>query len=520
MPNGRAITTAALTMSALVVLGSAASAAPAPAPDLLQVAGTQATQLLGALDTGVAGGSKSVTLVLASQDEAGLDDYIAHPHAPLSTQEFQQRFGPSQQALDQVRGWADQHGLQVQHEPGTQVVHVTGPAQQVGQAFGTSIHTYRAGASTYSAASAPAQLPPGVAGVTASVVGLSASPKLHPVHAQAQPQPRVGHSPQDLQKLYGAPPGDTGAGQAVAILGSGDLQQVRKDLVQFEDQFRLPHVPLNEIPVDGGSKDTSNAAEWDLDTQYSSGMAPDLSRIDFYSTSSLDDKALVDAAARWVGDDTTRSASESLGECERDAANSGFLRSQDELMKRAAAQGQTLFASSGDSGSQCQEGAGEGVDFPASGQNVVSVGGTTAPGTDQKDQSAWKGSGGGISAVEPAAEYQRAVGGQFRGDKRPVPDVSLLADPVTGYDIVNNGVPQVIGGTSGGAPSWNGIWARAQQRADGHLGFGGPLLYDAPQSAFQDITRGSNGDYQAGDGYDYVTGRGTPDIADLLDHLE
>jgi subtilase family serine protease len=97
-----------------------------------------------------------------------------------------------------------------------------------------------------------------------------------------------------------------------------------------------------------------------------------------------------------------------------------------------------------------------------------------------------------------------------------VPDVSLDADPESGYQVVVSGTLQTIGGTSASAPSWQGIWARAQGAHAGSLGFAGPVIYNTePGAAFHDITLGSNG-FPALPGWDYATGRGTPDITQFV----
>ena len=77
-----------------------------------------------------------------------------------------------------------------------------------------------------------------------------------------------------------------------------------------------------------------------------------------------------------------------------------------------------------------------------------------------------------------------------------------------GYDVVVNGTVEVIGGTSASAPSWQGIWARAQAAHGGTLGFAGPVLYALPAAAFHDITVGTNGLFPATPGWDYTTGSG------------
>lgn len=75
---------------------------------------------------------------------------------------------------------------------------------------------------------------------------------------------------------------------------------------------------------------------------------------------------------------------------------------------------------------------------------------------------------------------------------------------------------QTIGGTSASAPSWQGIWPRAPGAHGGGLGFAGPVIYNTePSAAFHDITLGSNG-FPALPGWDYATGRGTPDITQFV----
>jgi subtilase family serine protease len=100
--------------------------------------------------------------------------------------------------------------------------------------------------------------------------------------------------------------------------------------------------------------------------------------------------------------------------------------------------------------------------------------------------------------------------------RRGVPDVSLDADPESCYDVVVNGTVEEIGGTSASAPSWQGIWARAQAAHGGTLGFAAPVLYGPAAGSFNDITVGTNGLFVATPGWDYTTGLGTPDITKLV----
>ncbi len=92
--------------------------------------------------------------------------------------------------------------------------------------------------------------------------------------------------------------------------------------------------------------------------------------------------------------------------------------------------GAVFFASSGDNGGV--------ISWPSSSANVISVGGTTLTnGASGYTESAWSGSGGGVSAYEPASSYQaKALSDANLGSQlRATPDVSYNADPNTGFAV-------------------------------------------------------------------------------------
>ena len=205
-----------------------------------------------------------------------------------------------------------------------------------------------------------------------------------------------------------------------------------------------------------------------------------------------------------------------------------------DLTTPAGHQGVTFVASTGDYGTYDPE-------YPAFSPNVVAVGGTTlelnADGSTNSE-TAWGntdsglggtfiGSGGGVSAYEAEPSYQSAV--QTTGF-RTTPDVALNADPNTGvwiadtYNLSADKPWAVVGGTSVSAPTWAGLFALANQAraaaGEATLDTSNPTetqqaLYNVPLADFNDITSGSNGAYNAGGGYDLVTGLGSP-VANLL----
>jgi kumamolisin len=74
----------------------------------------------------------------------------------------------------------------------------------------------------------------------------------------------------------------------------------------------------------------------------------------------------------------------------------------------------------------------------------------------------------------------------------------------------------VIGGTSAVAPLWAGLVAVANQQLGNNVGLLQPAIYAAKAAlAFNDITQGNNGAFDAGQGWDPCTGLGSP-IANKL----
>jgi pseudomonalisin len=495
------------------------------------LAGASPLRSSGSSDLGAATGTRSVVLTLAPSDPAGLKALAAQANAPrLSKGQFEERFSPSTASVSAVASWAMSHGLQVSGvTPDRLLVTLTGSTGTLGAALGTRFDRFRApDGSSYVSSTGTATLPASIARTVTAVNGLSDLARAHVdvVHRSATETPGLNFptsfSPQELSSLYDAPGAQAGAGQQVSVIAAGDVSQPKADLATFERKFGLPAVTWNQINVGASSNETEGDDEWDLDTQYSTGFAPGVSQVNVYVGHSLENAAIIATIDRWVTDDMTSQASFSAGECELLASLSGLVEGLDPVLAEAAVQGQTLFTSSGDTGSQCPALVAEngipaglpGVNYPASSPNAIGVGGTTVLGPG--NEIGWYAGGGGTSVVEEAPAFQQHAGGSFTGLERGVPDVALDADPNSGYDVIVGGEEQVIGGTSAGAPSWQGIWARAQGAHGGTLGFAGPVIYAEPEAAFKDITIGDNGLFADTPGWDYVTGRGTPDIAALV----
>ena len=544
MRNG--LTSRAWPAIAAITVTAAMALAPSA---LAQSAGTSAWKVRNATDSGAYSASHmSVTLALTERNQSALDALIAKPHAALAPAQFAAQFGPSAATIDAIRSWASAHGLTVSSVSANRLlVTLSGSSSQLAGALQTGFERFHSAADgNFFAASKPAQLPSAFASNVTAVLGLSSLGKVAvpkpSVRSAAALQagraalPAAGlptslnypatYTPQQLNAMYDAPSSQTGAGQQLAIITEGDVSAPKADLATFEKTYGLPTVTWNQINVGTPSTDTSGDDEWDLDSQYSTAFAPGVTTLNVYVGPSLNDSDILTTINKWVTDDIAQQGSFSAGECDLLADAAGFTAGLDAVLKQADAQGQTMFFSSGDTGSQCPaitgvNGVPAGIpdtNYPASSPYGIGVGGTSVLNNNPLSEIGWYAGGGGLSPIEPAATFQAnaKVLGLAAPPTRGVPDVSLDADPESGYDVVVNGTVEGIGGTSASAPSWQGIWARVNGGHSG-LGFAGPILYSSGESsAFNDITIGANGAYSAGPGYDLVTGLGTPDIAKLV----
>ncbi len=174
--------------------------------------------------------------------------------------------------------------------------------------------------------------------------------------------------------------------------------------------------------------------------------------------------------------------------------------------------GAVFFASSGDNG--------HGVSWPAASANVIAVGGTTLhfdSGGNFSSETAWSGSGGGVSSFIAEPGYQKTFSVPNANNKRAIPDVSYNADPNSGYPVYDSISFHgsrgwfKVGGTSAGAPQWAAIRAISRSVTVNQL------YIDAAkpsQTFLRDIISGTNGSCgyfcTAHPSYDYVTGLGSP----------
>ena len=472
----------------------------------------------------------NVAVPLKLRDTAGLDRFladVADPHSPsyghyLTPSQFADRFGPSRQAFDQVSAYLRARGLKVTGTNG-QAVDATGTTAQVTAAFATPIGRYDRDGKRFFANDRNPVLPASIAGLVQGVSGLNDyAVRHHTVQNHAAPS---GLGPAALRSIYDTNGiGADGSGQTVALWEFDGYK--KSDISTYDQQFGLGSPAPTTVPVDGANYDSSpgqGQAEVSLDIEIVQAMAPKAATLVYEAPNT--DAGELDMANQIVKENKAQVVSISWGLCEQDSTSS-TMTSVDNAFKQGAAQGQSFFAASGDSGSKDCSRSDSGasvvaVDFPASSPNVTGVGGTTltvGSNNSYGSETVWNNSigstGGGVSKVFAAPSWQTGVNG-----KRTVPDVASDGDPNTGYSVYTGGQWQVYGGTSCAAPMWAGWAALYNQKAKARLGAGNAAIYGLKGNTFHDVTTGDNGDFKAGPGYDETTGWGSYDGARLFNAL-
>ena len=207
----------------------------------------------------------------------------------------------------------------------------------------------------------------------------------------------------DIQGLYGS--GVTGAGETIVVVGQSDLStdtnhSNQYDVVTFRSVSNLPPVSLQVLLVPGDNDPgivTGDVDEANLDVEWSGAVARNAL---IYVNSQ---NALFNSLQYAVDQDLAPVISVSYGLCEAQLSSSD-ISSLSALTQQGNAQGQTMVASSGDSGpADCDFSTdpnnpvktathGYAVDIPASLPSVTGVGGTEfSEGNDTGATQYWSG---------------------------------------------------------------------------------------------------------------------------------
>lgn len=343
-------------------------------------------------------------------------------------------------------------------------------------------------------------------------------------NAAARTQKASGAKPWSVPALTAAykwPTGLAGGGViGIVELGGG---WVESDMTPFFQSINQPLPSITDVSVDGTKNSPNQSVGSQDDPDYEVALDIQVAAAAYYAATGKPATIRV----YWAQDiapaiekataDGVDVFSISWGADE--AAWGKTAANQLEAAATAAtAAGIVVFAAAGDNDSSDGGSTPANVDLPAGCPHVIGCGGTLKTKTaetvwnDNPGQSNGEGTGGGYSTLFPKQSWQigapapsAAKSKAKPGKGRMVPDVTANADPDSGYEIYVHGASTSVGGTSAVAPLYAGLFAAFGTK----LGFVTPTLWQN-QTAFTDITKGSNGAYSAAKGPDACSGIGAP----------
>src|SRR5580704_10036440 len=325
-----------------------------------------------------------------------LIDQLQDPKSPsfhqwLTPSQFADSFGVPAADIATVSGWLASHGLQVDRvAPNRMFIEFSGTAGLVGETFHTSIHRLIVSGKEHFGNMSDPKIPEALANV---VVGVHALHDFmpHPMHKDLGAVRRDGSgkwgfvgskpaftftdnsstyyavAPADFATIYNLNPlfaqGYRGAGQTIIVIEDTNIENP-SDVTSFRSSFGLSGYAgtFSQVNPDGCTSPGVNDDEGEaaLDAEWAGATAPDANIVlasckdttVFGGLTALQN--ILSAVEPDAGVDAGAGAlpiiSISYGECESSlgAANASYVTTY----QQAAAQGISIFVSSGDEGSR------------------------------------------------------------------------------------------------------------------------------------------------------------------------
>jgi hypothetical protein len=316
---------------------------------------------------------------------------VQNPNSPayhhwLTPAEFGAKYGAADEDVKTVSAWLTSNGFQVSEVArGKGWIRFSGTAAQVERAFGTEIHAYQVAGAQHianaTALSIPAALTPAVAGVLSmndftkaplhtkvgsvargkngglirsapSSTGATAGAARPNFTSQGATEETL-LAPGDFAKIYDTTPlvkaGNDGTGVSIAIVGRSDISL--SDVEAFRTVFGLPFNDPTMLYANGDPGVVpGDDEEAILDVEWSGAVAPKAT-IDYVIGATTYSTDGVDISAAYIVDNAVAPImSVSFGSCEQQSSQDD-LDFYHDLWEQAAAEGISVFVSSGDAGS-------------------------------------------------------------------------------------------------------------------------------------------------------------------------
>lgn len=474
---------AALALSSAVAAPAIANGTPDASNDRSALSGSIPAWATPSAKVGSAVTSdvRHVQVALSLRDPGGAARLATEASTPgnrqrghfLSAAQFTDQFGPTDDAVRQVRDWLTHAGLAVKGTTSNRMfVDVEGTTGDLERAFGTHLASYRTKISglvrTLTAPESPVTIPRALRGVVSTVIGLDDSGKtIRPQHTTphaagseqhcarwwgeqnntdvpqkypsgAQSNSLCGYTGTSLRAMYGLGSGNQGSGTTIGIVGAYNGSTIEQDASHAASQSGIPPLKPGQYTAvlpDGGFTDQQKcdtegwAGEQALDVQSSHAIAPN-AKLRYYAAKTCLG-GLYDGVVKAVNENAADVLSFSWGNADGERQMAPAVRDQfNSIALQAAIQGQSIMVSTGDAGTNAGITGSATTSFPSSSPWVTAVGGTTV-GLDQQNKpvmvTGWENAGNTLSDGKWVP--QRNIDGSFAGGAGggasalyPVPD--------------------------------------------------------------------------------------------------
>jgi kumamolisin len=455
----------------------------------------------------------------------------------LSRKDFANLYGADRKDVATLRKFARARKLKViESSLARRTVVLSGTVEQMNRIFHVDLGIYALPDGVYRGREGAVSVPKIISHIVEAVFGLD-NRRMMRRHLSAPgvgPAGAVPLTPPQVANLYGFDSiNSKGHGQAIGLLEFGGGYVARRvnnkvitpDLNAFFGSVGLATPEVIDVSVDGvvnnadpGPGNWSASSEVTLDIDVAGSVAPESQIVVYFAPYTT--QGFVDALTTAIHDDVNKPSviSISWGSPEEDASgnpiwNESSAETIGYVLQEAAMMGVSVFAASGDTGTNCDvDDGGAHVLFPASDPWITGCGGTVITNVNNRyfaehtwNDFNWSGSvyigyfggatGGGFSRFFPEPKWQgpsKTQALRLRLKGRGVPDIAGNASPYSGYTIQVFGQWNVIGGTSATAPLYAAFFARLNAMLGHNLGYLNPTLYEfsATPGVFRDIKDG------------------------------
>jgi subtilase family serine protease len=523
----------------------------------------------------------TVVLARSPQQEPAFERFLADQQNPASPDyhhwlipaEVGERFGLSDQDIATLTSWLQSQGLHVNWvSPSRIFIGFGGTAADIGRAFQTELRYYKVDGVQRMSVSSDPMIPEALIPIIKAIRGLYTIEEKPQHHARTMssdsPEMNAGGgshflAPADFATIYDLPASLTGAGMTIGIVGRSRVNPADLDI--FASMTGTPSITSRMTTIvppgatDPGPPATGCTAspcnppedqlEATLDVMRAGSVAPGADILLVVDTPG--NGGDLSADAQYLVNSTpvpAQAMNISFGACESAAGSSG-VAFWNSLFSTAAAEGISVFVSSGDAGaSGCDTNfatppvnpAPNSPNYICSSSYATCVGGTEFADTSSPStywsasnsptlssalgyipEGGWNeplnlssnpqaaSSGGGVSTIIPTPSWQVGSGVPSAMVGRYTPDLAFSASAHDGYFacfaaagascVANAGGGysfEYFFGTSAAAPDMAGIAALLDQKQGSAQGNLNPLLYQMAAStpaAFHDVTVASSG---------------------------